>query len=81
MLDFMIKFIQSSAVGLVASAHLARADRQPNGVFDEEVLDLVRLYCIHLDFAKTGYIENFNASQRPLIYPDFMSKVITQLLK
>ncbi|RWS10423.1 RNA-dependent RNA polymerase 1-like protein, partial [Dinothrombium tinctorium] len=73
-LDFYATFIQYNSVGIIASAHLAFADRLEKGVFDKLCYKLAEKYAVSLDFAKTGKNEQLSFKDRPTFYPDFMDK-------
>ena len=41
---FFVEFIESSNLGQIANAHLARADVSPDGVFDWKCIKLAELH-------------------------------------
>lgn len=73
-LDFYCAYVRDNAIGLVASSHLAFADRYPKGIFDPICLALAKKYALHLDFAKTGKCAPLLPKERAYYYPDFMDK-------
>lgn len=79
--DFFVEFINNDCVGLVANAHLVHADKQRDGVFSRECLQLAQLHSGAVDFPKTGISVASQVRQLKLLpkhaageYPDFMAK-------
>lgn len=72
-MQFIIDFIQDDNVGLIASSHLAKSDRDPNGT-DEECLRLAEAYSMALDAPKTGRPASLAFYDYASIYPDYMEK-------
>ncbi|KAG8189298.1 hypothetical protein JTE90_019058 [Oedothorax gibbosus] len=74
-LDHFCEYIFNDRVGLIASAHLVWADKDPEGIFSEVCLRLAKQYSLALDFAKSGIPANKNWKDTPKEYPDFMGKL------
>ncbi|KAG8189296.1 hypothetical protein JTE90_019056 [Oedothorax gibbosus] len=74
-LDHLCQYIFNDRVGLIASAHLVWADKNPEGIFSEVCLRLAKQYSLALDFAKSGIPANQNWKDTPKEYPDFMGKL------
>lgn len=53
-LDFYFQYMMGNNIGIIANAHLAKADCLPGGVFEKSCIDLAAKYALALDFAKTG---------------------------
>lgn len=61
-------------MGLIASAHLAFADKEKDGIFSGNCLRLARKYAVALDFAKSGKVASKDHRDSVREYPDFMQK-------
>ncbi|KAI9841292.1 MAG: hypothetical protein M1837_000778 [Sclerophora amabilis] len=72
--DFFVQYMKNDALGSIAHAHLARADRSPLGVKDEKCLELADLHSMAVDYAKTGEPARLPRKLRPREYPHFMEK-------
>ena len=72
-MKFFVKFMQNDNVGLIASAHLAKSDRDPDGT-DERCLRLAEMYSIALDSPKTGESVPLDSTDYSSLYPDYMEK-------
>ncbi|KAI7881914.1 RdRP-domain-containing protein [Lichtheimia hyalospora FSU 10163] len=72
--DFFVEYIENDNLGLIANAHLARADMSDVGVFDVFCMELAQLHSHAVDFPKTGVKAILPDSYRPGKYPDFMEK-------
>ncbi|KAI9488695.1 RNA dependent RNA polymerase-domain-containing protein [Zychaea mexicana] len=75
--EFFVSFIKLSNLGQIANAHLAKADRSPDGVFDFGCIQLAEYHSMAVDFAKTGVPAEPNPSLLTMPnqrYPDFMEK-------
>lgn len=59
---------------MIASAHLAFADKEKEGIFSDNCLRLARKYAVALDFAKSGKVASKNHKDSVREYPDFMQK-------
>ena len=79
--DFFVEFINNDCIGLVANAHVVHADKQKDGVFSPQCLQLAELHSAAVDFPKTGISVAGSVRELKLLpkhapgsYPDFMSK-------
>ncbi|KAJ7032255.1 RNA dependent RNA polymerase-domain-containing protein [Mycena alexandri] len=70
--DFVVDFIKSDVLGIVASNHQAIADRL--GPEHENCLELAKLNSDAVDFAKSGVPVHIPTHLRPKWFPDFMGK-------
>ncbi|KAK7057907.1 RNA-dependent RNA polymerase [Favolaschia claudopus] len=70
--DFVVDFIRSDVLGLVASNHLALADTY--GPEHDLCLELAKLNSDAVDFPKSGVAVHIPQHLRPVRYPDFMGK-------
>ncbi|KAJ6525898.1 RNA dependent RNA polymerase-domain-containing protein, partial [Mycena vulgaris] len=70
--EFVVEFIKSDVLGIVASNHLAIADRF--GPEHPDCIDLAKLNSDAVDFAKSGVPVHIPELLRPVLYPDFMGK-------
>ncbi|KAF2805227.1 RdRP-domain-containing protein [Mytilinidion resinicola] len=71
-IDFYIQYMKNDSLGQIANAHLATADRSPNGVLDENCLKLAALHSRAVDFPKSGNPAVMGKQLKPLMYPHFM---------
>ncbi|XP_066293027.1 uncharacterized protein [Branchiostoma lanceolatum] len=72
--DFIVKYIKSDILGVIANAHLAFSDREEDGVFSQVCLSLAEKHSDAVDFPKTGVSPVLSDEERPTTYPDFMDK-------
>ncbi|KAJ7469306.1 RNA dependent RNA polymerase-domain-containing protein [Mycena galericulata] len=70
--DFVVDFIKSDVLGIVASIHQAVADRL--GPQHPHCLELAKLNSDAVDFAKSGVPVHIPEHLRPEWYPDFMGR-------
>ena len=61
-------YIVGNNVGLLANAHLARADTERDGIFSDVCMSLAKKYAIALDFPKTGIIEKIDWFANNLLF-------------
>ncbi|EJD52223.1 RdRP-domain-containing protein [Auricularia subglabra TFB-10046 SS5] len=52
--DFVVEYINSDVLGLVATTHLVIADQHPDGVRAHKCMQLAELHSTAVDYAKTG---------------------------
>ncbi|KAF8160383.1 RNA dependent RNA polymerase-domain-containing protein [Mycena galopus ATCC 62051] len=69
---FVVDFIRSDILGLVASDHMALADRF--GPEHPDCLELAKLHSDAVDFPKSGVPVHLPPHLRPVRYPDFMGR-------
>ncbi|KAJ7445328.1 RNA dependent RNA polymerase-domain-containing protein [Mycena latifolia] len=70
--EFVVDFIKSDVLGIVASHHQAIADRF--GPEHRDCLELAKLNSDAVDFAKSGVPVHIPPHLRPVRFPDFMGK-------
>ncbi|KAF7362659.1 RNA-dependent RNA polymerase [Mycena venus] len=70
--DFVVDFIKSDVLGLVASDHQALADWL--GPEHPDCLELAKLNSDAVDFPKSGVAVHIPQRLRPVRYPDFMGR-------
>ncbi|KAJ7799689.1 RNA dependent RNA polymerase-domain-containing protein [Mycena olivaceomarginata] len=70
--DFVVDFIRSDVLGLVASDHQALADRF--GPQHDDCLELAKYNSHAVDFPKSGVAVHIPGRLRPVRYPDFMGR-------
>ncbi|RUS28913.1 RNA dependent RNA polymerase-domain-containing protein [Jimgerdemannia flammicorona] len=71
---FFVNYILNDNLGMIANAHLAHADKSPEGAKDGRCLKLAQLHSIAVDFPKTGNPAIFKSDLRATEFPDFMGK-------
>lgn len=74
MLQFLSKYIMNDNLGVIANAHLARADDPDHGLEHPICKSIARKFSIAVDFAKNGQEVKLSNDERPQKYPDFMEK-------
>ncbi|KAL0937668.1 suppressor of ascus dominance [Colletotrichum truncatum] len=66
---FFVRYMQNDSLALIATAHLAHADRSIQGVKDPKCLKLAALHSKAVDYVKTGnpakLPKELNAKERP----------------
>ncbi|KAJ7076679.1 RNA dependent RNA polymerase-domain-containing protein [Mycena belliarum] len=70
--EFVVDFIKSDVLGIVASHHQAVADRF--GPEHPDCIELAKLNSDAVDFAKSGVAVHIPSHLRPVRYPDFMGR-------
>jgi hypothetical protein len=71
---FFVKYIFSDKLGMIANAHLAKADFFEVGALHGQCKRLAQLHSDAVDFPKTGRPPEFPAELRATKFPDFMEK-------
>ncbi|CAB5393779.1 unnamed protein product [Rhizophagus irregularis] len=71
---FFVNYVFSDQLGRIANAHLARADKNPEGAKHESCIKLAHLHSDAVDFPKTGIPASFPLNLRVKEFPDFMEK-------
>ncbi|XP_067121769.1 uncharacterized protein [Centruroides vittatus] len=74
MVDFFLKFIRESEIGIIANAHLAWTDIEYDGIFSEKCIKIAEKHARSLDFGKTGINETLSSDEVVQVYPDFFDK-------
>ncbi|KAF8763286.1 putative RNA-dependent RNA polymerase SHL2 like protein [Argiope bruennichi] len=69
---FFRKYVENDAIGKIAYAHLAFADK--HSIDHPTCLKIAKKHSFAVDFAKTGYFERLNEHEIPDLFPDFMDK-------
>jgi len=64
----------NDALGVISTAHLIHADRNPLKARSPECLQLAALHSMAVDFAKTGAPAEMPLALRPREFPDFMER-------
>ncbi|XP_062593720.1 uncharacterized protein LOC134255214 isoform X2 [Saccostrea cucullata] len=72
--DFLANYIKNDNLGIIANAHLALADSEPEGIFSDFCLKLAKKHSDAVDFPKSGKCPQIDTDVRPKRYPDFMMK-------
>ncbi|KAG9307946.1 RNA dependent RNA polymerase-domain-containing protein [Chiua virens] len=65
--NFIVEYINSDVVGLVASKHLVIADQSTSGVFDPDCLMLAEMHSSAVDYPKNGNKVDISNMPRALI--------------
>ncbi|KAK8132720.1 rna-directed rna polymerase (sad-1) protein [Apiospora kogelbergensis] len=71
---FFVEYIKNDSLGAIAHAHVAMADRLPDGPKSEQCIELAKLHSNAVDYVKTGRKAHLNAKLRPKFWPHFMGK-------
>ncbi|KAK4192574.1 putative RNA-dependent RNA polymerase [Podospora australis] len=72
--SFFVKFMKNDRLPLIAHAHLATADHDPEGAKSRNCLDLAELHSVAVDYVKTGVPAQWNKKLDPRQWPHFMEK-------
>ncbi|KAI4936303.1 hypothetical protein J4E85_001632 [Alternaria conjuncta] len=72
--EFFVSYMKNDTLGQIAHAHLAHADRQADGVNDDQCLALAELHSKAVDFPKSGLPAEMTRELRPHMWPHFMEK-------
>jgi len=78
--QFIVEYINSDVMGLLANRHLVIADQSKDGVYDNNCKKLAELYSQAVDYAKNGIpVDITNYFPRPLIKfkPDWSKSEVT----
>ncbi|GBC00871.1 hypothetical protein RclHR1_00040022 [Rhizophagus clarus] len=71
---FFVNYILSDQLGIIANAHLAKADASDVGAFHGQCMRLAQLHSDAVDYPKTGRPAIFPPELRAHKFPDFMEK-------
>ncbi|KAI3981497.1 hypothetical protein MKX01_007424 [Papaver californicum] len=71
---FFVEYMINDTLGMVSTAHLVHADREPEKARSSKCLELATLHSMAVDFAKTGAAAEMPRVLRPREYPDFMER-------
>ncbi|KAG5924928.1 hypothetical protein E4U42_004531 [Claviceps africana] len=70
--DFFLNYMKNDTLGLIATAHMAHADRL--GPKSQTCLDLAEKHSQAVDYPKTGEPAKFDLGEYPTTWPHFMEK-------
>ncbi|KAK8074926.1 hypothetical protein PG997_009589 [Apiospora hydei] len=71
---FFVEYIKNDSLGAIAHAHVAMADRLPNGPKSDACIELAKLHSNAVDYVKTGRKAHLTSKLRPKSWPHFMGK-------
>ncbi|MCL7041819.1 hypothetical protein MKW94_008878 [Papaver nudicaule] len=71
---FFVDYMINDTLGMISTAHLVHADREPEKGRSSKCLELATLHSMAVDFAKTGAPAEMPRVLRPREYPDFMER-------
>ncbi|KAF5183893.1 RNA-dependent RNA polymerase, partial [Thalictrum thalictroides] len=71
---FFVDYMINDNLGMIATAHLIHADREPEKARSPKCLQLATLHSMAVDYAKNGAPAEMPTVLRPYEYPDFMEK-------
>ncbi|RLM75578.1 putative RNA-dependent RNA polymerase 2 [Panicum miliaceum] len=69
-----VSYMINDALGVISTAHLIHADRNPLKARSPECLQLAALHSMAVDFAKTGAPAEMPWALRPREFPDFLER-------
>lgn len=72
--EYFANYMVNDSLGIIANAHTAFADREPEKAMAKPCIELAKLFSIAVDFPKTGVPALIPADLRVKEYPDFMDK-------
>lgn len=72
--EYFANYMVNDSLGIIANAHTAFADREPEKAMSKTCIKLAKLFSIAVDFPKTGVPALISADLRVQAYPDFMDK-------
>ncbi|CAH2037641.1 unnamed protein product [Thlaspi arvense] len=73
--EYFTNYIVNDSLGIIANAHTAFADKEPQKAFSEPCIQLARKFSIAVDFPKTGVAAEIPQHLYVKEYPDFMEKL------
>ncbi|XP_042480127.1 probable RNA-dependent RNA polymerase 1 isoform X2 [Macadamia integrifolia] len=73
--EYFTNFIANESLGIIANAHTAFADKEPNKAESDKCIELAKLFSIAVDSPKTGVPAEIPADLHVKEYPDFMEKL------
>ncbi|KAK0628708.1 RNA dependent RNA polymerase-domain-containing protein [Bombardia bombarda] len=71
---FFVLFMKNNTLPLIAHAHLATADREPDGPKNDRCIKLAQLHSMAVDYVKTGVPAEWSKRLDPRKWPHFMEK-------
>jgi RNA-dependent RNA polymerase len=69
-----VSYMINDALGVISTAHLIHADRDPLKARSPECLQLAALHSMAVDFAKSGAPAEMPRALRPREFPDFLER-------
>ncbi|KAF9626299.1 hypothetical protein IFM89_032148 [Coptis chinensis] len=72
--EFFVNYMINDNLGVIATAHLVHADREPEKARSKKCLNLATLHSMAVDFAKNGAPAEMPGELKPKMYPDFMER-------
>ncbi|KAH9066237.1 RdRP-domain-containing protein [Lactarius vividus] len=79
--EFIVEYINSDVIGMLANRHITIADQSEDGVFDDRCMRLATLCSKAIDYAKNGVPVNISGSNLPKLLikfkPDWDKKEVT----
>uniref|UniRef100_A0A1J3DSQ6 RNA-dependent RNA polymerase n=1 Tax=Noccaea caerulescens TaxID=107243 RepID=A0A1J3DSQ6_NOCCA len=71
---FFVDYMISDTLGVISTAHLVHADRDPDRARSQKCLELANLHSRAVDFAKTGAPAEMPYALKPREFPDFLER-------
>ncbi|VVB04808.1 unnamed protein product [Arabis nemorensis] len=71
---FFVDYMISDTLGVISTAHLIHADRDPERARSQKCLELANLHSRAVDFAKTGAPAEMPYALKPREFPDFLER-------
>ncbi|ESQ38406.1 hypothetical protein EUTSA_v10028370mg [Eutrema salsugineum] len=71
---FFVDYMISDTLGVISTAHLIHADRDPEKARSQKCLELANLHSRAVDFAKTGAPAEMPYALKPREFPDFLER-------
>ncbi|CAL9232409.1 unnamed protein product [Arabidopsis halleri] len=71
---FFVDYMISDTLGVISTAHLVHADRDPEKARSQKCLELANLHSRAVDFAKTGAPAEMPYALKPREFPDFLER-------
>ncbi|CAH8356862.1 unnamed protein product [Eruca vesicaria subsp. sativa] len=71
---FFVDYMISDTLGVISTAHLVHADRDPERARSQKCIELANLHSRAVDFAKTGAPAEMPYALKPREFPDFLER-------
>ncbi|XP_058112219.1 RNA-dependent RNA polymerase 2 [Magnolia sinica] len=71
---FFVNYMINDTLGIISTAHVVHADREPSKCRSTKCLQLASLHSMAVDFAKTGAPAEMPRMLKPKEYPDFLER-------
>ncbi|KAJ4876255.1 RNA-dependent RNA polymerase 2 [Raphanus sativus] len=71
---FFVDYMISDTLGVISTAHLVHADRDPEKARSQKCIELANLHSRAVDFAKTGAPAEMPFALKPREFPDFLER-------